>query len=144
VGPDPVAAVEGLDVGEHLIADNRLGDEQLQLGAPLGNGREHQLAGVALEHHPSGDGDLVVRLGAGRQVRPFGAHLGHGVGAVEAVRVRLAPRSPDVVDEPLAASPLGRQPAPTGRRVALGGGGVGGRLVHGSPTVQAVAPARSL
>ena len=135
MGAHPVTAVEVLDLGERLVADRGLGDEQLQLRAPLGDGGEHELAGVALEHHAAGDRDLGRSLGAGREIRPLGAHLGQRVGAVEAVRVRLGAGLAELVDEALPPRPLRGQPAPTvGRTVGVGG--VGGRLVHGSLTVQ--------
>ena len=108
---DPVAAVERLDGGEPVVADDGLGHEQLDLGATLGDGREDQLAGVALEHDAPGDGDPGVGLGAGVEVGPLGAQGGDAVGPVEAVRVRLDAGGPEVVDLTLPAHPLGRQPA---------------------------------
>ena len=65
--PDPVATVEALDVGEDVVSDGCLGHEQLDVGAAVGDGEEHELAGVALEHHPTGDGDGDVRLLAGAE-----------------------------------------------------------------------------
>ena len=61
VDADPVAAVELLDRGEPVVADDGLRDEQLDLGAALGDRGEHELAGVALEHDAPGDADLVGR-----------------------------------------------------------------------------------
>ena len=40
---------------KRVVADDRLGDEQLEVDAPVGDGEEHQLAGIALEHDPTSD-----------------------------------------------------------------------------------------
>ena len=50
VDTDPVAEIELLDVVEDLVADDRLRHEQLDLPVTVANGREHELAGVSVEH----------------------------------------------------------------------------------------------
>ena len=119
VDADPIAAVELLDVSEAVVADHGPGDEQLQLDASIGDGREHELAGVALEQHAAGDCHLGVGLRAGREVAPLGPHLRRGVGAVEPVRVRLAAGRPPLIHLGLAARPFGGEPA-SGRRGRVG------------------------
>ena len=99
------------DVGKQLVSDDRLGDEQLDVDAAVGDGEEHELAGVALEHHPTGDGDADVRLLAGAEVGSDGTHVGGAVRAFVAVGVRLAPGGAQLVDLPLAAGALGGEAA---------------------------------
>ena len=136
VDADPVAAVERLDVGEGVVADDGLGDEQLDLDAAVGDRGEHELARVALEEHAAGDADLDVGLGCPARGRPPLAHLGRRVGAVEAVRVRLAAGGADGRRPVLAARPLGRQPAARQLGECRSScGGVG--LRHRRPTVPA-------
>ncbi len=70
-------------------------------------GREDQLAGVAKQHHPTGDGNPVIGLGAGLEVAPSVADLRDGVGAIESVGVGLVTGSADLGDtgeSPLALS----------------------------------------
>ena len=67
---DPVAEVELLHVGELIVARHGLRDEQLDLVATIADGGEHELARVALEHEPTGDGDLVLGLGTGFEFSP--------------------------------------------------------------------------
>ncbi len=117
VDADPVAAVERLDVGEAVVADHGPGDEQLQLDASIGDGGEHELAGVALEQHAAGDRHLGVGLRAGREVAPTGP------GRSAAVWVRSnrygygwRPAARQLVDLGLAARPLGGEPAARRRR----------------------------
>jgi hypothetical protein len=113
VGTDPVAPVELFTVGEPVVADDRLGDEQLAARRPRSAiVANTELAGVTLEDDPPGDGDLVSGLGARVEVGPHRSDLGDRVGAVEAVRVRLATLGADRVDLALAPGALGRQPAP--------------------------------
>jgi hypothetical protein len=140
VDADPVAAVELLHRCEPLVADDGLRDEQLQLGAALGDRGEHELAGVALEHDAPGDADLVGCLGTRIEVGPVGSDLGERVRAVEAVGVRLAADGPDGIDLPLTADPLGGEPA-AGERA-----GCVGRLVdhRGDGTAWVQARPRSI
>ena len=55
-----------------------LRDEQLDLAGAVAQRGEDQLARVAQQHHPPGDADPVVGLGARLQVAPRGAHLARG------------------------------------------------------------------
>ena len=123
LGADPVAAVERLDVGERVVADDRLGDEQLDVDAAVGDREEHQLAGVALEHHPAADGDGDVGLRRPGRGRRRAARTSAALWrAVEAVGVRLPPRGAQLVDLPLAAGALGGEPAAgRGRRFVVAG-----------------------
>ena len=123
----PVAEVELLHVGEPVVADDGLRDEQLHLAVAVADGGEHELAGVALQHDAPGDRDHRVGLGPGLDRPPLGADVSEGVRAVEAVRVRLVAASADLVDASQSPCLLRRQPAP-GVDVGLGrglGGGVG-------------------
>ncbi len=67
---DPVAEVELLDRVERVVADDRLGDEQLDVTGAIAQRGEDQLAGVAEQHQPPGDLDLVGGLGAGFEMPP--------------------------------------------------------------------------
>ena len=48
-----------------------LGDEQLHLAAAVAQRGEDQLALLAEQHHPAGDGDPLVGLGARLEVSPL-------------------------------------------------------------------------
>ena len=109
--PDPVAAIERLDIDERVVADDRLGDEQLEVGATVGDGEEDELAGVALEHDATADGDDDVGLLARSEVGAELAHLGGAVRAVEPVGIGLPSGGTQLVDLPLAASALGGEAA---------------------------------
>ncbi len=67
---------------------DRLGDEQLHLGVAVAHRGEDQLALLAQQQHPPGDGHLDVGLLARLEVAVGGAELGERGAAVEAVRVR--------------------------------------------------------
>ena len=121
VGADPVAAVELLDVGEAVVADDRLGDEQLELDAAVGDRGEHELAGVALEQDPAGDADLRRRSpcpARGRATRRAPRRrCGCGRSGTGTARARAAgARRPAPGGGP--ARPPGRCPAPGSRWLA--------------------------
>ncbi len=66
-------------------------DHGLQLRAvAFLQGGEAELAGIAREHHPSGNADHVAGRGVDGQVGIGGANLGEGVGARNLHRVGLA------------------------------------------------------
>ena len=142
-GPHPVAEVEPLDRSECVVADHRLRDEQLQVAGTVADGGEHELARVSLQHDAAGHRHRIVGLGAGFEVAPTGADLGHGVAAIESIRVRSDPVSAQVVELGESARLLGGQSAASGRVLGSGGlgrflaGTVGGCVVgaHGPPTV---------
>ena len=99
VHADPVATVERLHLGEGVVADDGLRHEQLHLDAAVDDRREHELAAVALEEDPAGDGRHGRRVSMpGSSSLHRCADLGHGVGAVEAVGVRLAAGRPQLLD----------------------------------------------
>ena len=109
---DPVAAIERLDVGERVVADDRLGDEQLEVVAAVGDGEEDELSGVALEHDTTADRRPPMSVSSpGSEVGAERAHVGGAVGAVEAVGIGLAAGGPQLVDLPLATGALGGEPA---------------------------------
>ena len=116
---DPVAAVERFDVGELVVTDDRLGDEQLDVDAAVGDGEEDELAGVALEHHATGDRDGDVGLRTGTEVGAEKAYVGRAVRAVEAVRIRLATDGAQLVDLTLPPGALGGE-ATSRRRGRVG------------------------
>jgi hypothetical protein len=64
-----------------------------------------------------GHGNGVVGLGAGFEVAPSGAHVGHGVRAIEAVGIRRSSGLPDRIDLRQTPGLLRRQPAAGRRRV---------------------------
>ena len=116
----PITEIELAEGGETLVADHALRDEQLHLAAAIDQGGEDQLALLAAQHHPAGDGDSLVGLGA-RPERTVGrAQLFERVRAIEAVRIRVGAgvaQGPDLV-EPLGL--LGRQPAADGVSLDVG------------------------
>ena len=71
-----------------IVAHDRFRDEELKVAGAVANGGEDQLARIAHEHDPPGDGDRMFGLGAGVEVAPLVSHLADGVCAVEAVGVR--------------------------------------------------------
>ena len=83
---------------------------------PVGDGEEDELAGVALEHHTTADRHRRVGVLAGSEVGAERPNVGCAVGAIEAVRVRLAAGGAQVVDLLLATGALGGEPAPGDRR----------------------------
>ena len=110
----PVAEVEIAERGEPVVADHRLGDEQLDLAAAVAQRGEDQLALLAAQHHPAGDGDSLVGLGAGLERSEASRSSVERVRAIEAVRVRIGTgvaQRPDLV-EPLGL--LGRQTTAAG------------------------------
>ena len=115
-GSDPITSVEGLDVRELFVADHRLGDEQLEVDAAIGDREEHELAGVALEHQAPGDRHGDVGLGARSELGAELAHIRRAVHAVEAVRIGLTSGGAQVVDSSLSSNALGGEAASRRRR----------------------------
>ena len=98
-----------LDLGEQIVADDGLGNEELEVGAAVGDGEEHELAGVALEHQATADRDGDVGLLARPEFGAEGAHVGGAVRAVVAVGIGLLTGSPQIVDLSLTTGALGLQ-----------------------------------
>ena len=120
----PVAEVELLHLIEGVLADHDLGDEQLDVDASIGERGEHELAGVALEHHASGDRHLVGCLHPGFERAPVVTNLGNCVCAVKAVGVRVLAVFAQLVDARQPSGPLGAEPAAVvGDRFIAGVGG---------------------
>ena len=103
-----------------------------RLPSPSCSVAKQSLPPIADEDHAAGDADLVVRLGAGLEVRVRGADLRDRVGARHADRVR--PRRPPRAAVP--ASPAGRGSA-RGRRRARRRYGSGGSRSPGDLTGRA-------
>ena len=109
---DPVAEVELAERGEGVVADDRLGDEQLHLAAAVdASWRRSACPASRLQHHPPGDGHALLGLGARlaarrtrRAARPRVCVRSkrYGYGLVPGVAERLH------LVEPLGL--LGRQP----------------------------------
>ncbi len=134
VHTDPVAEIERFHVVELIVTRDRLRDEQLDLIGTILNRGKHQLAGVALEHHPTGDGDLMVGFRARFEVAPGLSDLAECVRTIEPIRIRfVAPVSqfPDACE----ASCLLRDEATSARLVQFVG--VLGRRAHDHQTVAA-------
>ena len=87
-----------------------------RLPSPSCSVAKQSLPPIADEDHAAGDADLVVRLGAGLEVRVRGADLRDGVGARDADRVGLLAGRPAAV----RASPAGRGSARGRRRLVAG------------------------
>ncbi|CAB4898651.1 unannotated protein [freshwater metagenome] len=134
LGPHPVAEVEIADLVERFVADNCLGDEQLDLVGAVAQRGEDELALFALEHHPPGDGHAHLGLGAGLERTVRSADLGQRVRAIEAIGVWVVAERPHVVELGQALGLLGRQTT-TAEQVGFGFGGGGGCVVHRTSTV---------
>ena len=110
---DLVAEVDvGLPGGEAVLADLGEREHHLDVGTSLADGREAELAGVALEHHATRDADDLTGVGVGGQVGVGGAQRGD----------RRRPRVADGVgvgaglDEPVVLLPPDPYLAPGDRR----------------------------
>ena len=90
VHADPVTEVEPFDGGERLVADHGFRHEELDLAGAVANRREDEFARVAQQHDAAGHGDALVGFDTRFQLAPRRTDLGHGVRAVEAVRIRRA------------------------------------------------------
>ena len=112
---DPVAAIEGLDVGERDVADDRLGDEQLDLVSAVGDGEEDELpvSRLSITRPPI---DTAVSVSSPGPRSAPSARTSAALW-VRSKRYGYGWRpAAQVVDLLLAAGALGGEPAPGDRR----------------------------
>ena len=96
---DMVAEVDvGLPGGERVEPRRVGGEHHLQPLAALLQGREDELAGIAVQHHPAGDADDLAGLCVGSEVGKARPELGERRGARVAGGVRVDAGRPDAVE----------------------------------------------
>ncbi len=116
----PVAEVELAERGEAVVADHALRDEQLHLAAAVDQRGEDELALRAAQHHPAGDADPLIGLGAGPERTVGRAQLLERVRSIEAVRIGVGAGVAQRLDLVEALGLLGHQSAADGVSLDVG------------------------